>query len=289
MGPNFICIGAQKAGTSWLYSVLSDYPGVRMPPVKELHYFDADPKYPSRNLHSDPSLIARLGSKEWWKGLGRCGINLSREFRWNSLIWHYQYMFGKCDDSWYLRLFSGHSEEITGDITPAYSILEEDDIARVYELCPNAKIIFILRNPIDRYWSAFKYNAKLGKIAPTSFEEITLDEFKELSNDQVYSAKGDYITTYNRWSKYFDDSQIYVGFFDDLRDKPLDFIEAITNFIGIPRSVEYLKRLERTACEGKNTTKSHKMPQDVRAYLRDRYASQVDEISDRFGGAASRW
>ena len=38
--PDFICIGAQKAGTTWLYSMLSQNPSVFLPPIKEIHFFD---------------------------------------------------------------------------------------------------------------------------------------------------------------------------------------------------------------------------------------------------------
>ena len=38
--PDFLCIGAQKAGTSWLNSVLLEHPQIFMPPINELHYFD---------------------------------------------------------------------------------------------------------------------------------------------------------------------------------------------------------------------------------------------------------
>src|SRR3954454_14322487 len=39
-GPDFLCVGAQKAGTGWLYEQLRFHPDFWMPPVKELHYFD---------------------------------------------------------------------------------------------------------------------------------------------------------------------------------------------------------------------------------------------------------
>ena len=38
--PGFLCIGAQKAGTTWLLAQLKSHPGIWMPPVKELQYFD---------------------------------------------------------------------------------------------------------------------------------------------------------------------------------------------------------------------------------------------------------
>src|SRR5262245_10957802 len=38
--PDFLCVGAQKGGTTWLYWQLDSHPDFWMPPVKELHYFD---------------------------------------------------------------------------------------------------------------------------------------------------------------------------------------------------------------------------------------------------------
>lgn len=44
--PDFICIGMQKAGTTWLAANLSKHPAVWVPPIKEIHYFD--------EVHVDP-------------------------------------------------------------------------------------------------------------------------------------------------------------------------------------------------------------------------------------------
>src|SRR3984957_2732032 len=38
--PDFLCIGAQKAGTTWLHKMLGQHPGAWLPPIKEIHYFD---------------------------------------------------------------------------------------------------------------------------------------------------------------------------------------------------------------------------------------------------------
>src|SRR5215470_9868606 len=39
-GPDFLCIGLQKAGTGWLYDQLQFHPDFWMPPIKEIHYLD---------------------------------------------------------------------------------------------------------------------------------------------------------------------------------------------------------------------------------------------------------
>ena len=41
LGPDFVCIGAPKSGTTWLYRNLNTHPSIWIPAVKELHYFDA--------------------------------------------------------------------------------------------------------------------------------------------------------------------------------------------------------------------------------------------------------
>src|SRR5438045_2764086 len=51
-GPDFFCIGAQKAGTGWLYEQLRSHRDFWMPPMKELHYFDRHPR-------SDPPIEQR--------------------------------------------------------------------------------------------------------------------------------------------------------------------------------------------------------------------------------------
>ena len=48
-GPDFLCIGAQKAGTGWLYEQLRHHPDFWMPPMKELHYFDRIAAQPNVN------------------------------------------------------------------------------------------------------------------------------------------------------------------------------------------------------------------------------------------------
>ena len=44
-GPDFICIGAQKAGTRWLFDQLAFHPGFWMPPIKELHYLNGSKRF----------------------------------------------------------------------------------------------------------------------------------------------------------------------------------------------------------------------------------------------------
>ena len=52
-----------------------------------------------------------------------------------------------------LRLFKPGRGRVKGEMTSDYAVLEKEVIARVHELMPDAKIIFMMRNPVERPWS----------------------------------------------------------------------------------------------------------------------------------------
>ena len=60
-GPDFICIGAQKAGTRWLFDQLAFHPGFWMPPIKELHYLNQGKRFLrfARPLHEQATKSLR--------------------------------------------------------------------------------------------------------------------------------------------------------------------------------------------------------------------------------------
>jgi hypothetical protein len=50
MYPDFLCIGAQKSGTSWLQRNMETHPQVWLPPIKEVHYLDGGTSNPLKSL-----------------------------------------------------------------------------------------------------------------------------------------------------------------------------------------------------------------------------------------------
>ena len=62
---DFLCIGAQKAGTTWLFNRLNELPEFTLLPVKEVHYFDRNPRYYSPNTLSITNLSERIMDTKW--------------------------------------------------------------------------------------------------------------------------------------------------------------------------------------------------------------------------------
>src|SRR5687768_7817210 len=130
--PDFIAIGAQKAGTTWLHRNLQAHPQIYMPREKELHYFDEKLKQrgglPSRLLGKRPV------DKRWRRQAAARIKRVSRQRSRQNLAWDLRYFFGRPTDEWYASLFERGRGRVTGEATPDYAILDQETIAHVHGL-----------------------------------------------------------------------------------------------------------------------------------------------------------
>src|ERR671912_124075 len=146
--PNFLVVGAQKAGTTWLYRSLRTHPQVWMPREKELHYFD-------EKIRLDGGLFSRLrGDRpaDWrWRRQVKSRLKRSRkDLKWRDVAWDLKYFLREPNDRWYASLFDPGDDQIAGETTPDYSILGKRTISHVRDIMPEAKIILMMRNPVER-------------------------------------------------------------------------------------------------------------------------------------------
>jgi hypothetical protein len=93
---------------------------------------------------------------------------------------------------------------------------------------PDAKILFSLRNPIDRAFSHYWHEKEKNKIS-FQFEEV----FTNYDLFQNWVETGRYYRYLQHYRKYFNDEHIGVFFFDDLVASETDFITDIYQFIGV--------------------------------------------------------
>ena len=143
--PDFLVIGAQRAGTTWLHRVLQQHPNLWLPPVKELHYFD---KLDTKRTILDANERRRVG----FRGL----ITIDP--------WFFRYWLIRRSDAWYEALFHQAQRKglLTGEITPAYATVDEDVLRRIKRTNNEIKLVFIMRDPVERAWSAVNNAVKKG-------------------------------------------------------------------------------------------------------------------------------
>lgn len=286
MFPDFICIGAERAGSTWLYKNLKKHPEIWLSPVKEIHYFDEQEKLGSVNIWNRLFDNNSSLNRRWRRILKN---QLAKQLATNSLDyqnikWYSNYFFQPRNDRWYASLFQPDNSQKTGDITPAYSTLGRKSVAHIYELMPKAKIIFILRNPIQRAWSHALKRMRDRNISIASVSEA---EFVQNFNSTTSRSRSSYLQILEVWQSYYSQENFFIGFFEDMVQAPEDFLLKIFDFLEIKSSKAYISK---SAFAKKNTSENTgKIPNNLAKHLAQIYHQDLQKINQKFGSHSSIW
>ena len=288
--PNFLCIGLEKTGTTWLYYNLKKNPDIFLPELKEIRFFW------ERYFLPDSNLKNRFLGDHWHykynyqyyfkKRLGYYLVHkkklilLNREFL-KSLLWDFKYLFMPHDISWYRSLFDQEQSKICGDITPLYYQLPETEVARLSKEMPDLKIVILLRDPIERAWSKAKMSLcqQTGKAIEQISDQTFYDFFKE-----VYDDIPSYINLIKLWEKYYE--RVFVGFYDEIQESPSVFLNNIASFLECPVVQAYNK--EELSLEV-NRGIDADIPEKFTIYLANMFHGCISELCKHYEGYPELW
>ena len=211
--PNFLIIGAQKAGTSSIYQYTREHPDVYMSEVKE------------------PEFFALEGREVNHRGPDGCTPN-ENDRKYTDLK-TYQRLFDNVD-----------GETAVGEASTLY-LYSPRAPERIHQYVPDAKLIAILRNPVERAYSAFLMAKRSGN-EPLSFAEALGAEEERIENDFGYLWRykdfGRYHEQLRRYLEYFDRDQMRIFLLEDLKENSAAVMEEIYQFLGADPS--YTPNLE---------------------------------------------
>ena len=262
-GPDFLCIGAHKAGSTWLYQQLDSHPDFWMPPVKELHYFDQLSRvqrttHPRCRDDRDRRFLERLKSLS-----AEPGIDLKN----------------------YGRLFESKASLFSGDISPNYSTLSDEVIREIVGYFPNLKVIFLARDPVERVWSHLSMEVSYRQIEP--FDPTDINEV-----DRNLSRRGLLLRSYPsaivaRWKRIVEPKQFRVYFFDDLQNDPAELRRSVLSFLGADPD----KASKRFSVDHNSWTGMEKLTltDKVRSHLAQFFKKELKTCAARLGGPAKDW
>ena len=272
-GPDFLCIGAQKSGTTWLYDNLEQHPSVWMPPVKEIRFFDLI--CPNEALLGVETPDFPLGLARYKPALNRPSIA--------TLKWLYRFYNSHRSVSWYYKLFDQCStDKLTGDITPSYSTLDERGVSFVRKvLKPDCKVLVILRNPIERNWSALKM---LYRWKGIDIESVTPDSLRVTLESPSFQLRSNYSQMLNLWTSFFGDHFKYY-FYDDLAENPEQFLLEVQAFVGI----KPWKNSKRVFRKSYADTRGLGMPENIHTYLKEMYVAEIEKLEAFKPGIIRNW
>ena len=204
--PDFVIIGAAKAGTTSLYDLLTRHPHVECAALKELNYFDDD----------------------FEKGI-----------------------------EWYRSHFPSPRwkdgrRSITGEASPRY-LFHPSVPERMAKVVPQARLIVLLRNPVDRAYSHYQHRVRTAR-ENLRFEEVVEAEKKWLLGKEEgaaereearasvartrvesnYLRRGIYVDQLLRWSEFYSKEQMLVLKSEDFFDRTLDTMKLVLDFLDLP-------------------------------------------------------
>jgi hypothetical protein len=202
--PDFFLIGAPKAGTSALHAALARHPGLHLSPVKEPKYY----------LCGDSPPPA-------YKGPGDAHSNL--EWIWQR---------GR-----YLDLFEGADDGVPrGESTPFY-LYNRDARRRIAADNPAAKLVAVLRDPVDRAYSNWMHLWMDGLEPVADVVEAVRREPRRLDAGWApfwhYQGLGMYGRQVADLLDHFPREQVLLLRYKQLVDEPLATLDRVCTFLGV--------------------------------------------------------
>ncbi|MGK7950524.1 MAG: sulfotransferase [Xenococcaceae cyanobacterium] len=188
--PNFLIVGVQKAGTTSIYNYLQEHPQIFMSQVKETNFLEKD---------------------------------------WENLPPEQQNKNGIVTVEKYAELFRDvKDEKAIGEASPNYLFHYESSAARIKKYVPEAKLIVVLRNPVER-----AYSDHLMHLRDAIGYRSLSDQIKYSSHKSFILRKGFYYLPLKHYFEQFGREQIKVFFYEDLCKNPHSFMQEMYKFLEV--------------------------------------------------------
>jgi hypothetical protein len=150
---------------------------------------------------------------------------------------YFDVLFDDESIEWYRRCFlrprwKDGRKTITGEATPNYLVYPKVP-ERMAKVIPQARLIALLRNPVDRAYS--DYHGVVGHERETrTFEEAIGFDRVSLDARCEYLSKGVYVDHLLRWSRFFNEEQMLVLKSEDLYERTQDTLQLVLDFLDLP-------------------------------------------------------
>ena len=211
--PDFFIVGEPKSGTTALYTYLKQHPDIFMPKIKEPYYFCKD-------FHKE--------SDEYNK----------------KMKYFFRKSFPFRTDEQYLKLFKSWKEQkISGEASVTY-LYSKIAAKEIHLFNPDAKIIMILRNPVDFLHSLHSRFFVTRNETETFENALAAEEERKKGRaiPKIAYLPPSYFN-YSEWTKYaehiqryydlFDKKQIKIIIFDDFKTNTQEVYEEVLEFLDV--------------------------------------------------------
>lgn len=253
--PDFLIVGPQKTATTWLTENLRRHPQIYIPWEKELFFFNLldKPKHP----------LYRSNQLRWYAAYFRLSrLAILKQVVRNS--WQYKGLY-------YRRVF--------GEATASYAAMEAPLIQELVALCPTIKVIFSIRNPIQRAWSHAKMDLMIHQKKP--YDAYSFDDFKAYYQSEYVQRCGFFTQNIERWKKFLRQEQIKILISEHFRSAPMKTLKQIFSFLDV-NSSEHFIDTQVCFCQANASTIKLDIPEKHANFLHDLYKGEIEKLNVQY-------
>lgn len=238
--PDFLVIGPQRTGTTWLHAQLRNHPEVMLSEPKELLFFN--------RLKSPNHPRFQSAELDWY-------LKFFHEPRWRR-VWKN----ARCRR----RFGVSYSPKVRGEATASYAALDPDVIDEIVLLNPDLKAILMVRDPLERAWSHAKKD--LARNRARRLEEVAEHEFMRFFKDDYQLRCARYADNFGNWKARLKPGHLFVGRFDDIGSRPRELLLDVMSFLGVDSSGRFVGD---DVARAVNPTASDRIPARYRTVLEE--------------------
>lgn len=254
--PDFLVVGPQRTGSTWLSRNLRVHPEIFFSSPKEIYYFSTLKK----------EIKPQKSELSWY-------LQHFSDSPMQYLVKNVTSLLNGC---------GFYRPRIRGEGSATYFVLDRDIIREVVTLNPDIKIIVLVRNPISRAWAHAK--KALLNDQWRDIKNVSEQEFFDYFEHPYQKACGSYIDGIDRWLEFLSPSQLLVLFFDDISTKPVDVLLEAFDFLEVHSHPKYIDRkLSSRRIQKTDRIKERPILPKYQEALSALFSSELDHIEARFG------
>lgn len=232
-------VGAQKAGTSWLYQYLVDHPECEMGVLKEHGVWVSllGARKPSVQFANKATYLTK--TLERMRALQAQGEPIPDRMR-NRMLGLADNLNAEFDVSYYMNYYErlgriSPNARLFADITPEYSTLTADQMTTVRETMEGAgfdvKVIYLMRDPVERAYSAMRMRDRDAALAGKEVQKTARQRFMTALKSPYITSRTSYNETLETLDQVFAPENIFHGFYETLFTT--DTVQQVCDFLGL--------------------------------------------------------
>ena len=261
----FLSVGAMKAGTTWLYAVLSRHPGLHFAMEKEIHYFYH--KYVNDGFLSEERRMTEARNRYILRfDPTKSNIDAVRQ----NMMWVSAYLDRPINDSWFRNLFQIRRSEVYAcDFSNLNCHLPAEAWPEIDQQSEKLRVLYTMRDPIKRLWSHTKFQMQMTNQVD-KLDTWTPEDFRSFVKQDHVWKNAEYGKSLRSFKSGLAPEKYKVIFYEDLHADQRGTLRQIEEFLDLP-PFEYPQAIME-----KRFTESvkHEMP----AFFPELFADDVARI-----------